>query len=74
MYYPLMRVRQLDEGGRSIDSIATYSLLEVMPDQQVPQSPEDCWVSLGQIYRLLKIPGALTNEARSALSLVLLWL
>jgi hypothetical protein len=22
MYYPLMRVRQLDEGGRAIDSIA----------------------------------------------------
>ncbi|MFM7219438.1 MAG: NDP-hexose 2,3-dehydratase family protein [Nodosilinea sp.] len=70
----LIRVRQSDEGGRFLNSIATYSLLEVMPDEPVPRSSEDFWVSLGQIYRLLKIPGALTNEARSALSLVLLWL
>jgi oxidase EvaA len=64
---------QSDEGGRFHRSVTRYSvrLLRENAPQGVVDDNCDFWVTLSQVQQLLRVQGALTNEARSALSLLL---
>jgi oxidase EvaA len=63
---------QSEEGGRFLFDENRYALLDV---GQAMQPPEGChWLSLAQVRTLLARGESLTNEARSALSLLLTWL
>jgi oxidase EvaA len=65
-------VQQSDEGGRFLRDRSRYALVRV-PD--VAAAPAGTvWLSLGQLQPLLRQGEWLTNEARSALSLLLPWL
>ncbi len=64
-------VRQSDEGGRFFRSVTRYRVLEAPEDARVPEDPLAIWLTLGQTYALTRLKGALTNEARSLLSLLL---
>jgi len=66
-------VLQSDEGGRFMHSIANYSIIEVTPDFADIHDKEGIWLTLNQIRELTQIKGYLTNEARSALSILLAW-
>lgn len=66
--------RQSDEGGRFDQSIVEYKVVEVPEDEPVQEDDFTCWATLGQVYRLLRTPGLITNEARSTLALLLLYL
>lgn len=63
---------QSDEGGRFYNSVCRYRIME-LPDDVILDVENDGyrWTSLAQIYRLADIPGVFTNEARSALSMLL---
>lgn len=65
---------QSDEGGRFYYSVSRYSLVEIREDEKIPNDESNCWVTLRQIQRLAHIQGMLTNEARSAISLLLVYL
>ena len=62
---------QSDEGGRFYHSNVEYNLIEINSDVSVNITPEYCWVTLRQIYKLLPVKGFFTNEFRSVLSIVL---
>jgi oxidase EvaA len=62
---------QSDEGGRFFHDKSLYRIIDI--GQIVPKKDE-VWLSLKQIKKLLDDGGWLTNEARSALSLLLIWL
>ena len=67
------RVMQSDEGGRFMNSVASYEVLEVSEKiaQRLDTSGKDgAWISLKQLSRL---KGMLTNEMRSVASLLLKW-
>ena len=61
--------RESDEGGRFFHDISRYELLDVGEVFEAPESFE--WLSVGDIHRLLREGSWFTNEARSALSLLL---
>jgi len=63
-----------EEGGRFFRSSSRYRIVEVPERIPVPRIAGCCWATLGQIHRLVKAPGFLTNEARSAVALLLGWL
>lgn len=66
-------VNQSDEGGRFMHSVARYLVCEV-PSELVPLDPSDAhWVSLSVLQTMAQTSGLLTNEARSAVSLLLAW-
>ncbi len=66
-------VRQSDEGGRFMNSIARYELIEVDPGAAREVSGDVAWVGLSALRRMCARRGALTNELRSSLSLLLAW-
>ena len=66
-------VLQSDEGGRFMHSIANYSIYEVDPDFADIHDNQGIWLSLRQIRKFTQMKGYLTNEARSALSILLAW-
>ncbi len=63
---------QSDEGGRFFRSICRYRIVE-LPETMEVDVPESgfLWLTLGQISRLTSVQGVFTNEARSALSMLL---
>jgi oxidase EvaA len=65
-----------DEGGRFDHNRVRYRIVEIPADVSCEEGTAGTWATLGQIRLLLAISGALTNEARSALSLLLpfLWI
>lgn len=67
-------VRQSDEGGRFGWADCEYALKMLDAPEQLDSLPESVWVGLAECRALLKAPGALDNEVRSALSLFLRWL
>jgi len=64
--------RQSEEGGRFYRDVNHYQLIDVDDAMDVPRG--FFWMTLFDIRRLLDEGGWLTNEARSALSLILRWL
>jgi oxidase EvaA len=66
-------VLQSDEGGRFANSVARYEIIE-LPARWGHASPDDgVWVTLAELKAMTDHPGLLTNEARSAVSLLLAW-
>jgi oxidase EvaA len=63
---------QSEEGGRFLCDENRYSLVNV--GEAVEPGTGYWWLSLAQIRSLLQRGETLTNEARSALSLLLTWL
>ncbi|MFC1981252.1 NDP-hexose 2,3-dehydratase family protein [Chloroflexota bacterium] len=63
---------QSDEGGRFYQDITLYRVFDVGEAYEVPADWQ--WLTLKQIQILLQRGGCFTNEARSALSLILTWL
>jgi oxidase EvaA len=63
---------QSDEGGRFYQDGTLYRIVDIGDAGDVP--PDCYWLTLKQVRELLKEQGWFTNEARSALSLVLAWL
>ncbi len=61
---------QSDEGGRFDRAIARYSVL-LAPEEIDAPLDDGLWMSLALVRRLLPRPGTFTNEARSALSVLL---
>lgn len=70
-YSTVAAVKQSDEGGRFYRSVAQYRIIELPQSVKVPSSSDLVWATLRQCDQMLKKPGILTNEARSALSLLL---
>jgi oxidase EvaA len=66
-------VLQSDEGGRFMNSIARYELIEVDPAAAREVAGDVAWVSLAALRAMIARRGALTNELRSSLSLLLAW-
>jgi len=62
---------QSDEGGRFHHSVARYAVAELGEDCVPPPDPSCVWVTLSQLRLLARETGILTNEARSAASLLL---
>lgn len=56
-----------------MNSVANYSIYEVDPDFADIQDKEGVWLTLHQIRKSTQMKGYLTNEARSALSILLAW-
>ena len=63
-----------EEGGRFYQSTSRYRILEFPEEINFPERIDYCWATLRQISRFIRIPGVFTNEARSAISLLLSWL
>ena len=66
-------VRQSDEGGRFMQSVALYQVVEAESGLVPKREPDALWLTLAQIQDLSRRDGHLTNEARSVLSLLLSW-
>lgn len=69
----LARVAQSDEGGRFYRDVSEYRLLLVEPSAG-EGDPALLWLTLGEVATLLAEGRWFTNEARSALALLLPWL
>ena len=66
--------RQSDEGGRFYQSTATYCIKEIKENIKIDNDTSSCWLTLQQMYHLLKIKSIFNNEARSVISLLLTYL
>jgi len=66
-----LSVLQSDEGGRFMRCVSRYSIDLLDPDLIVPMIRWAAWMSLSTVVQLLPQQGVFTNEARSALSLLL---
>lgn len=62
---------QSDEGGRFFQDKSLYRIIDI---GDIIPKPGEIWLSLKQIKELLDEGGWFTNEARSALSLLLIWI
>lgn len=63
---------QSDEGGRFFRSVCRYRIVELPATASVDVAGGGyLWLGLGQINRLARIQGMFSNEARSALSMLL---
>ena len=65
---------QSEEGGRFYRSTSRYRVVELSEGVELPLPRGARFATLSQIRRLLATPGMLTNEARSAVALLLTWL
>lgn len=66
-------VLQSDEGGRFAYSVARYEIVEVATTWGQEPIDDGIWVTLAELKGMTAHPGLLTNEARSAVSLLLAW-
>ena len=64
---------QSDEGGRFLNSVAEYKIVEI-PDSLMDDPAIDClWVTLSTLRRMSVMEGVVNNELRSVLSMLLAW-
>lgn len=64
-------VEQSEEGGRFMHSRCKYSIIE-LPDTFVPGDGDgNFWLTLSELEAVCRTPKLLTNEARSAISILL---
>ena len=66
-----LSVLQSDEGGRFLRCATRYRVIERAAASAEPPAAGEHWVTLAQLERLASLPGALNNEARSAVSVLL---
>lgn len=67
----MLKCHQSEEGGRFLQDTNVFEIIDV---GDVYDVSEGYWLNLYQIKKLLNEPGWFTNEARSAISLLLNWL
>jgi oxidase EvaA len=71
---PVLSVAQSDEGGRFMSSVVDYEIHDLT---HVPERclPDECdafvWLTMAELRRISRRRDALTNEARSAVSVLL---
>lgn len=65
-------ILQSDEGGRFWQCITRYTVCEIY-EANAREDEDGVWVTLGDLERLAAVRGALTNEARSLISMLLAW-
>jgi oxidase EvaA len=65
---------QSDEGGRFLNSVSRYAVIELDPGLPVPEFEGAVWLTLGQIAALIPTKGVFTNEVRSLISLIVAFL
>lgn len=65
---------QSDEGGRFFHSITRYEIIEIPQDERLETASLGVWLSLAEVYVLLRIKGIFTNEARTLISMLLVYL
>lgn len=71
--HEVISCRQSEEGGRFLRDENRYSIIDV--GELAMNAPEEFhWLTLRQIKELVDEGKRLTNEARSAISLLLIWL
>ncbi len=63
--------RQSEEGGRFFQDINDYIIAEVTDGVSLPFGASHCWVTLNQLYHLVAQQKMVSNELRSAISLLL---
>ena len=68
----VLECKQSEEGGRFFRDVNNFRIIDVEETFEPPEGWH--WLTLAQIRRLLDESGWLTNEARSALALLLKWL
>ncbi|WP_028603686.1 NDP-hexose 2,3-dehydratase family protein [Ottowia thiooxydans] len=68
----IVSCRQSEEGGRFLFDENEYAIVDIGQAIKPPDGYH--WLSMAQIYALIRQGGVFTNEARSALSLLLRWL
>ncbi|MBI4455050.1 MAG: NDP-hexose 2,3-dehydratase family protein [Acidobacteria bacterium] len=66
----LLSCLQSDEGGRFYHCVTRYSIVFV-EDIEHWHCVDVCWLSLAEVQQFLPLSGIFTNEARSALSMIL---
>ena len=70
---PLAVAAHSDEGGRFMQVVSRYEVRVLTDSVARPTDSTLTWVSLGTIEQLARRQGALNNELRSAVSLLLQW-
>jgi oxidase EvaA len=64
-------ITQSDEGGRFHRQLVTYSIRHVdNMNRPLELAPEGLWLSAREISDLARLPGYFTNEARTAISMI----
>ena len=63
--------RQSEEGGRFHEDENDYQVAVLDPAVRVPESPLYRWLTLGQVRRLIAVPGTFSMEFRGVLALLL---
>lgn len=66
----VVSARQSDEGGRFMQSIVDYAIHPVDSTRPLP-SDDGVWVDMAELESLCRVSGAVTNEGRSAVSVLL---
>lgn len=66
----VLSVRQSDEGGRFMQSISDYAIHLVDATRPLP-SVDGVWVDMAELEALCRVSGLVTNEGRSAVSVLL---
>lgn len=69
-----LSVRQSDEGGRFKDSVARYQVVELPPEQAQAFDRAGPWVTLSALRAMTNARSQLSNELRSCISLLLIWI
>jgi oxidase EvaA len=69
----LVRINQSEEGGRFYKVTATYQILEIPGDTAEDDDRSGVWVTLGALECLALRRSVVTNEARSLISLLLIF-
>lgn len=68
---PVVSLLQTDEGGRFMRSVVRYEIRTVAPERLRQDADGGTWVNVAQLRALCHQSGALTNEARTLVSMLL---
>lgn len=68
----VLSVNQSEEGGRLFQTESRYEIRLIADDELAPPDETARWLTLGDLHRLARSRGLLTNELRSAISLLLM--
>lgn len=70
----ILSTQHSDEGGRFYQAKATYEIIEVPEEIELPLEDSHVWLNAKEIDILSTKPGIFSNEARSAISMILSFL
>jgi oxidase EvaA len=70
----LASCRQSEEGGRFYRDENDYAIVRLDTEVSLPESDFYRWLTLGQIRKMIEVPGAFSMELRGVLVLLFRWL